>query len=233
MYISPGYSALLDKLRTQQCSGQSWTNIPGPPPPTGINQFPLPPQPQLVSRQPLEDRVLVENRYQGQIIYQEVLENQCLAVIGTYHNFLNATATPNTPFSREISVAIGASQTSSFEVSFGLSLGISIGSIADLSASLTTTLGHSITLHTETKITDTFSITPAQNTDVSVSWWQATYAYRLEAQRVIRSFGDIIGREPFSDTFQDNANTFIATQYPAATTSDSPLFIAKFGDFKL
>ncbi|AFZ27409.1 hypothetical protein Cylst_5387 [Cylindrospermum stagnale PCC 7417] len=228
MSLAPEYSELLDKL-AQGCADQDWQSIAGPPAPTGINQFPLTPPPEVVSRRRLPDRILVEDKYEGQITNQEKLTNQCLIVMARYNNFLNATASPSTPFSRTYSITVGAEETTSFSLALELSMGVSIGGIGDLGATLTTTFAREIKLSTSTTITTTFSLAPPSG-EISASWWQAEYVYLLRSQKVTTFYGETTTEE-IEEQFYDRAETYIPTQYPPVSKSDGSLYILEPGHF--
>jgi len=225
MSSAAGYFELLNSLNearnTSGCTDQGWTNIPGPPYPTGIHQFPpATTEAETVSIARLEDRVVAENKYQGQVVYQEIWTNQCLTVIGHYYQFLNATATSDAHFSEKHSLTIGASYTKDFEITLGISMGVSIQGVAELGTNLSTTLRTSITLSESTTIERTFTLAPTgENREVSASWWQAKYEYLLRADSTTYSYGTVIQQQPIESRFWNNANTYIVTQYPRASAS--------------
>jgi len=191
--------------------------LPSPPAPTGIDQWPPPPEEQLCWTDSLPDQ---EIKIVG-IIVLGTLKNQTLSVYAQYTQLLQGTVTKETsPLIRQVTVTRGTSTTVSESTTISVSFGVSLPGIADLGAKIDQTVGYSQTWHESKSTADTFNIT-TDNDKVSAIWWQARFRYVFNAQmEPSAAFGGDFGEElkkaySYPREIILDCDTFSSSQFPA------------------
>jgi hypothetical protein len=179
----------------------SWTSVPVPPAPTGINEWPTSPPAVTCWEGALPD--------EG----NNTITSQTLTVTGIYQSVLQATASPSFSINKTITYEKGASFTQETETEFGLSLGIQAADFATIGANLTQTTSYSTTLYASTTTSYDF-ILQSTSESVSVCVWQLVYTYTINGTINISGFGS----SPFTYVMVDATDTFSSTQYPAAAS---------------
>lgn len=202
----------------------NWNPILQPPAPTQINQFPDVPLPVQVSQTNLKDQKKVINMGAG-MIYTKEFKDQVLTITCQWKKIVSATVTPETPFSQTVSVTTGTSTTDTTTQSFSESLGVG-GKLASISASMTETFSHSITLSKSKTVSRDFQIKSTAGS-VSAIWWQKVYTYTINGTIIRSIFGSKGVSEPFTTKMEASESTFVSTQYPI----DSGMELKGFEEF--
>ncbi len=228
MSVAPGYFEILNQLDQAvlgkaQISGnnllsdQSWIDIPLPPAPAGLQDFPLNPEAHIVATKPLPDReVFLTFKIMG-IEYNLKLftrVNQSISVIGYYTKIVQAIVTPEMPFRQTMTVTKGTSRTESFSAALEVSMGGTIKGILNLGAKVSTTFGKSITFSEAVTESHQFELS-SKSGSLNGIWWQAVYEYHLNGYEVWEEESGQQSR-PFSEVLYDSAPIFVARQYPPA-----------------
>lgn len=194
----------------------NWKPVPAPPAPTGINQFPATPTTVQVFQTSLPDQkeVLQKTTAFGEL-YND-LTGQILTVTGHWQKVVSCTASPTTPFSQTDSVTTGTSTTDTTTNSFSTSLGVA-GSLGSISASLTHTISHSITLSESKTISQEFLVTPKTG-EVSAIWWLLVHTYTITgtSTAIWTANGHRWPSQAFTKKLVSTAKTFVSTTYPAS-----------------
>jgi hypothetical protein len=191
----------------------NWKPVPPPPAPTGINQFPATPPTVQVSQTSLPDQKEgIVKLFIGEI-YND-LTGQILTVTGHWQKVVSFTASPTTPFSQTDSVTTGTSTTDTTTNSFSASLGVA-GSLGSISASMTHTFSHSVTLSESKTISQEFQVIPKTG-EVSAIWWQLVHTYTITGTSAAVVAGERGPSQAFTKQLVSTAKTFVSSTYPAS-----------------
>jgi hypothetical protein len=212
----------------------TWTDVPNPPSPTGINQFPVNPPPFVCWKGPLPDIKpdLPKWAQDNTIIYWYT--DQELTVTGQYVPIVEVTASPSSPYSKELSITTGVSTTIETTKEFSASLGVS-NDLLSVGVSINKTVSYSTTWSSETSVTDTFNLAPTETT-VSAVWWQLVYYYSVVGTKQQISYyvmpgiqttpGSWIRHTPqsFTDSMMSRVERFEECEYPGGLTSSARIY---------
>jgi len=193
-----------------------FTLLPSPPAPSGIDQWPPPPEEQLCWTESLPDQKISIDIGGGSFLIG-TLKNQTLSVYGKYMQLLQGTVTKATsPLIRRVTVTRGTSTTVSESTTISASFGVSLPGIGDLGAKIDQTVGYSQTWHESKSTEDTFNIT-TDNEKVSAIWWQARFRYVFNAQLEPGPppFGDFAKNYVYPMEIILDCDTFSSSQFPA------------------
>ncbi|MEM0988679.1 MAG: hypothetical protein AAGK00_07340 [Pseudomonadota bacterium] len=164
-----------------------WIDLPSPPAPTKINEFPAQPEQSVVGSQMIAKCLPPDAGKRSADTASEIsakpwfyfVVHSRLDVHGVYSAVVQGTATVDAPFSQAVSVTTGSSETTSFSEGWKVTVEAD-AEVAKISEELSATFDHSQTISRSETITDTFEITPTSQTpEVTAVWWQAAYTYTL------------------------------------------------------
>ena len=201
---------------------QPWVDLPDPPAPTGINQFPVAPEAKVVGKQTLPNKKIEFRESDGLKLGEIELYDQVISITGKWNRIVCVTATPDTPFEDSIVVTTGTSNTESFETSLSISAGVDILGMASLETTLSTTFGQSFTFFYEKAEGQVFKVTPTTQ-KISACWWQGIFDFTLSRKaRISYSVGEIfdlvfeayLNYFNIPQTFKNQDKIFVSTQYP-------------------
>jgi len=230
MSVTPGYFEILNKLDQAvlgkaQISGnnllseQSWIDLPLPPAPTGLQDFPLSPEARIVATKRLPDReIFLTFKIFGQEISGKLCTrvDQYISVIGYYKKIVQAIVTPGMPFRQTMTVTKGTDRTESFSTTLELSMGGTIKGVLNLGATISTTFGKSITFSESVTESQEFALS-SNSGSLNGVWWQAVYEYHLKGREIWEmETNPELQNRPFSEILYDSAPVFVARQYPPA-----------------
>ncbi len=194
-----------------------FTVLPNPPPPLGIDQWPVPPAEQVCWKESLPDAEVSLTFPNNFKLPLGKLTNQTLTVYGQYTALMQATVTPQTsPLTQKVSVTTGTSTTVSESTSISLSFGVSIPGLFDLGTKIDETVGFSQTWTASQTTEDDFTVTSTKG-PLSAIWWQGRYRYVFNATGVPGGIWDqifltMIGNYPKEMIL--NTPTYVSSQYP-------------------
>ena len=179
-----------------------WPNIPSPPSPTGINQFPNAPSSVVVYNQsiPNQDAIL---KY----------TNLNLKIEAQWKLVVSATATPATPFSQSVSVTTGSSSTKTNTQEFSGSFGL-ISDFFSIGAKVSDTISESVTISVSDTVSEDFGISP-KNETVTACWWQLYIKYTITGEYSIPGIPGTFKPTVFNAVLDNGCPTYISTTYPA------------------
>ncbi len=206
-------------LRIDEGPDLPWADLPSPPTPAGIDQFPQEPSRKIVARKYIRDAKKWVDDSDGVRIEYEPLDGIWAIVDGRWKSVTQATVTSQTGYQFSEEVQIGATNTTTFSVGLSISVGAKILSVVDIGVKLSAMFGVSQTisiLRTEKKQFD-FKGTEAVPRLTGCAW-QADFEYTLFMNRckVIINGGNPILRKNVSYTMPSTPNRFSMTQYPPA-----------------
>jgi hypothetical protein len=194
----------------------TWNPVPPPPAPTGINNFPSTPPVVKVSQVNLPDQTVDLHpglEFGPKLVNK--LTNQVLTVTGKWEKVVSCTASPETPFNQTDSVTTGTSTTNTTTKSFSDSLGVA-ESFLSISASMTESFSHSVTVSESKTISQEFQVTPKEG-EISAIWWQMVYTYTITGTSTIVFGSQAFPSKSFTKELVNSAKTFVSTIYPAST----------------
>ncbi len=215
-------------------SNLTWNDIPAPPAPTGINQFP--PDPSIVqvaqTNLPLQSIKIPDPKESGteDYIMENILYDQVLTVTAQWKKVVAATASPSTPFHQTNSVTTGTSTTETITKSFSASLGVK-ASLVSIGASMSQTFSQSITMSESQTISQEFSVTPKEG-EISAIWWQLVYTFTITGKSKTLMGGKEIFKNSFTNTMTNADETFVSTFFPSQAKVETSGFekFMKVGD---
>ncbi len=189
----------------------TWTEVPPPPAPTAINDFPATPPRIQVARLELPNE-MVSKEPLGLTISRL---SQVLTVYGQWTKLVSGTATVDSPFSQSESYTTGTVTTDSTTKSFSVSLGVS-GSLGSIGGSLSESFTHTVSLSESKTVTSTFNISPKSGS-VSLIWWQLVHTFEIDFAELVE-FGDKkLELQPGHVRLVNRAQEYISTQFPAVS----------------
>lgn len=182
----------------------AWIDLPPPPSPTGISQFPANPTEVVLFQTRLPDRriLLYGLPYEIRNISPSVIvnflhgytfnpiatyidcSNLTIKVIGRWEQLISGTATPHASFTHTKSVTSGTTLTDTVTSTFGLTLGVKPTPI-EVGQSLSLAIGRSVALTQSETLSTAFSSSSKAGERVSTTWWQKVIEYRLDGQLLV------------------------------------------------
>jgi hypothetical protein len=171
--------------------------------------------------------------------------NRVISIQGKWDLIVQGTGTPDMPYSRQISITVGSSKTTSYELGYSITASVSV-LFASVESTMSANFGQSFTFSEETTTTETFTIAP-QKGRVSGCWWQGAFdcTYTYNARFVPKKeYANITAHPGYIESsalslfemwvfgvggrnkqqiekFRSRDNTFVATQYPPADNRSS------------
>lgn len=160
----------------------TWSNIPNPPAPTAVNQFPSFPYPGtphicLENASIPDQKFLIEYASGKEWVYGKFTDLQ-VTVTAQWVLIVEATATPATPFKHSESYTTGTSATNTDTNTFAVTLGVQ-NKYVNISATMTEQTSHSVTFTESKTITNTFSLDAPKSGSVSACFMQPQYTYHI------------------------------------------------------
>ncbi len=189
----------------------TWTEVPPPPAPTAINDFPATPPRIQVARLELPNKVIT----QGPLDLKISRLSQVLTVYGQWTKLVSGTATVDSPFSQSESYTTGTVTTDSTTKSFSVSLGVS-GSLGSIGGSLSESFTHTVSLSESKTVTSTFNISPKSGS-VSLIWWQLVHTFEIDFAELFEFGGKKLELQPGHVRLVNRAQEYISTQFPAVS----------------
>ncbi len=187
----------------------NWNDIPPPPSPHGINQFPGISRPFELSSKSIPDQTKIISPL---ILEKLIHKNQEIKVFAQWEKVVSCTASPATPFSQSVSITTGTAITDTQTKQYAASMGVS-GDMGSISASITETFSHSVTFSTSTTVSDNFSVAPKSG-QISVVWWQLTHIFVLTGTEEITLEGKILKSGHYKSIVRNHLKTFVSTSFP-------------------